>query len=289
MSFLKDLDVNDSINLYKYKGDDLLSKNDISDIKHKEFYNVCFVDLETTGLDYNEDVIIEIGIKTTSFNKDNFKEYFVSRSYESYNDTNKPLDDEVVQLTGITKDMIADKKIDWSIVEEILEFSDVVVAHNAEFDRYFLSKNIDFNVPWACSKADIDWKKRGFLNTKLELLSIWHGFFYESHRAMNDVNATIHLLAHPSYDIYPPVEELIEKSFSPHYQIINKFPYDLRLVNLIKKRRKYKYNPKDKSWRGVFRSERILNEELEWLKKNIYNGYFTGDVEEISPEDKYKY
>ena len=114
MSFLKDLDVNDSINLYKYKGDDLLSENDILDIKYKDFYKVCFVDLETTGLDYNSDVIIEIGIKTISFNKDNFKEYFVSRAYESYNDTDKPLDDEVVQLTGITKDMIADKKNDHS-------------------------------------------------------------------------------------------------------------------------------------------------------------------------------
>ena len=288
MSFLKTLDSNDSIKLYKYRGEDLLTKNDISGFEKKDFINVCFVDLETTGLDYNSDVIIEIGIKTISFNKNNFKEFYVSRAYESYNDTDKPLDPEVVQLTGITKDMICDKKIDWSIVEEILDFSDVAVAHNAEFDRYFLSKNIDFNVSWSCSKADVDWKKRGFLNTKLELLSIWHGFFYESHRAMNDVNATIHLLAHPSYDRYPPIEELVEQSSKSHYQIINKFPYNPKLVNVIKKRRKYKYNPSDKTWRGLFRSKASIDLELEWLKKNIYNGYFTGDIVEISPENKYK-
>ncbi len=288
MSFLKNLDVNDSIKLYKYRGDDLLSENDIPNIDGKDFINVCFVDLETTGLDYNSDVIIEIGIKTISFNKNNFKEFYVSKAYESYNDTDKSLDPEVVQLTGITKDMIQDKEIDWSIVESILQFSDVVVAHNAEFDRYFLSKNVDFNISWSCSKADVDWKKRGFLNTKLELLSIWHGFFYESHRAMNDVNATIHLLAHPSYDKYPPIEELVEQSSKPHYQIVNKFRYNPNLVNMIKKRRKYKYNPSNKTWNGLFRSKKSLDLELEWLKKNIYNGYFKGDIIEIPPVDKYK-
>ena len=164
---------------------------------------MCFVDLETTGLSYSDDEIIEIGVRTLAVNKNNYQDVKAVAEYESYNDTDIEIDEEITQLTGITKEMVQGKAINWNEVQSVLSVSDVIVAHNASFDRHFLEKNIDFKNVWACSKADIDWKERGFLNTKLELLSIWHGFYYDSHRAMNDVNATIHLLLHPSYKNYP--------------------------------------------------------------------------------------
>ena len=288
MGFLKGLDKDNSISLYKFTGQGLELHDDMSLLENKDFVKVSFLDFETTGLDFERDEVIEIGLRTIAVNKNDYREFFAVKEYSSYNDTNLEVDAEITMLTGITKDMIAGKAIDWKEVSEILNVSDVVVAHNASFDRFFLEKNIDFEGVWACSKADIDWKERGFLNTKLELLSIWHGFYYESHRAMNDVDATIHLLLHPSYKTYTPLEELVENSQKTQHLIINKFPYNPAFIKMIKSRGGYRYNPSDKSWRILFKNKEQLDPEIDWLKDNIYNGYFKGEIKEISLFDKYK-
>ena len=288
MGFLKGLDKDNSISLYKFTGQGLELHDDMSLLENKDFVKVSFLDFETTGLDFERDEVIEIGLRTIAVNKNDYREFFAVKEYSSYNDTNLEVDAEITMLTGITKDMISGKAIDWKEVSEILNVSDVVVAHNASFDRFFLEKNIDFEGVWACSKADIDWKERGFLNTKLELLSIWHGFYYESHRAMNDVDATIHLLLHPSYKTYTPLEELVENSQKTQHLIINKFPYNPAFIKMIKSRGGYRYNPSDKSWRILFKNKEQLDPEIDWLKDNIYNGYFKGEIKEISLFDKYK-
>ena len=288
MTFIKDIKKDNSITLYKYTGKDLKISSEESYFNDDNYAKVCVVDLETTGLDFERDQIVEIGLQLIAVNRNDYKEVKNLKEYESYNDTNLEIDEEITQLTGITKQMIEGKSIEWSKVEEIFSSSDIIVAHNALFDRHFLEKNIDFSNVWACSKSDIDWKKRGFLNTKLELLCVWHGFFYDAHRAMNDVAATTHLLIHPSYGGDPPLKELVENSQKKHHLIINRFPYNETFIKLIKKRGGYRYNPKDKSWRILLKEKDLLDLEVEWLQKNIYNGYFQGDVREISLFDKYK-
>ena len=288
MAFLKKLKKEDSITLYKYSGKGLSADNNQALEDGKDYVRVCFVDLETTGLDFAADEIIEIGIKTIAINKADYRDFKAIKAYESYQDTEIEIIPEITQLTGISKDMIVGHSIDWEEVLEILSISDVVVAHNATFDRTFLEKNIEFENVWACSKDDVNWKERGFLNTKLELLSIWHGFYYDSHRAMNDVNATIHLLLHPSYENYPPLEELVKNSQRQQHLIINKFPYNEALIKAIKKRGGYRYNSSDRSWRILIKDDKFLDTEVDWLKKNIYNGYFQGEIKEISLYNKYK-
>ena len=288
MAFLKELKKEDSIKLYKYSGKDLgLAEHEVL-IDEKNYIKVCFVDLETTGLDFAGDEIIEIGIKTIAVNKSDYSDFKAIKAYESYQDTEIEISSEITQLTGISKDMIEGHSIEWRKVEDILGISDIVVAHNASFDRAFLEKNIDFENVWTCSKNDVNWKERGFFNTKLELLSIWHGFYYDSHRAMNDVNATIHLLLHPSYKDFSPLEELVENSQKTHQLIINKFPYNESFIKMLKKRGGYRYNSSDRSWRILIKDSDVLDQEVDWLKKNIYNGYFQGEIKEISLYNKYK-
>ena len=51
MTFLKKLKKEDSITLYKYSGEDLDIERSEALINDENYIKVCFIDLETTGLD----------------------------------------------------------------------------------------------------------------------------------------------------------------------------------------------------------------------------------------------
>ena len=291
MSFIKNINKKeDSIILELYAGEDVQINDDnqLANIdKDSDIIRVCFLDVETTGFDIDKDEIIEVAIKIIECNKLDASNISAVKKYESYNDPGIKINPEITALTGISNDMVEGKSINWDSVKDILSSSQLIVAHNARFDRKFIEKYIITNNIWSCSQNDIDWKKRGFFKQSLEMLCIWHGFYYEAHRAMNDVNATIHLLKHPSYYNNKPIIELIENAKKPHYKIENKFPYNEDYIKLVKER-KYRYNPNNKSWNITFNNEDELNTEKEWLTRNIYNGIFKGIIHLISVFDKYK-
>jgi hypothetical protein len=149
-------------------------------------------------------------------------------------------------------------------------------------DKYFpLSRD----KIWACSIGDIDWLSLGFTKASLELLSIWHGFYYESHRAMNDVDALIHLLSHPSYKKNSPLASLIQNSEIPYYKVIaanSRFE-----TKDILKANSFKWDSKKKFWWKRVGKEDLENER-QWLTKNVYQGYFQGIIEEVALHNKYK-
>ena len=73
MTFIKNI-INDegNVSIYKYKGDDLkkitLTSND-NIYANSERIRICFIDTETTGLNFKNDQIIEIGLKCIEMNK----------------------------------------------------------------------------------------------------------------------------------------------------------------------------------------------------------------------------
>ena len=52
--------------------------------------------------------------------------------------------------------------------------------------------------------------------------------------------------------------------------------------------KKYNWNASNKSWDIFIDNELDTNNEIEWLKEQIYNGRFKGLVELVSPYDRYK-
>lgn len=255
----------------------------------QECISIVFLDTETTGVNRANDKIIELALKIATFEKSSGMIVSIDQVYESFNDPGEEISQEITMLTGISNEMIQDQSIDWAMVDTILKDADIVVAHNASFDRAFVEKHssVSPNKIWACSINDIDWLNRGFSSAKQELLCYWHGFYFEAHRAMNDVDALIHLLTHPSYDIDRPVLELIENSQKPTYIIFaTNFNYDPVKKDIVKAN-KYKWNPDEKIWYKNVTFD-ILESEKEWLTGVIYDFHFEGRVEEINPIDKYK-
>ena len=293
MSYIESIINQDkSIKLTRYEGEDLIIKNDIelSKIdKNSELIRICFLDFETTGLDVEENEVIQIAMKLVEFNKKDGFLINAVKDYDCFNDPGFNIDEKIIQLTGITNKMVEGECIDWEKVIELLSYSQLVVAHNASFDRKFLEKYISSNNVWACSKSDVNWIHRGFMRNSLEVLCAWHGFYYGAHRAMNDVNAMIHLLSYPSYKSNEkPILELIENAKKTHYKIVNIFPYNQDYIKLLKKRGGYRFNQNNKSWNITLNDTVLVDDETKWLTDNIYKGNFRGITEVITIKEKYK-
>lgn len=157
-----------------------------------------FVDVETTGLDAENDEIIEIAIVPFTYALDG-RIIDVGEPFQSFRDPGRPIPPEVVALTGITDAMVTDQTIDLTTLEGMVAPAALVVAHNAAFDRRFIERLCPAfaGKPWACSMTEVDWVAEGFEGLKLAYLAMGAGFFYDRHRAANDCLAAIALLARP--------------------------------------------------------------------------------------------
>ena len=100
-------------------------------------------DLETTGL-YRRDTIIEIGAVRMKQGKE------IDR-FQTFVHPGKKLHPKVVELTGITDDMLKGAPTVAEVLPKFREFvgDSVLVAHNADFDMNFVRR--------ACEQLGIDW------------------------------------------------------------------------------------------------------------------------------------
>lgn len=155
-----------------------------------------YLDTETTGMDADDDEIIELALVPFEFDKAG-NIYRLLPAYNAFQDPGLPIPEIITQITGITDEMVKGQSIDLTQVSKMLSEAVIVVAHNARFDRPFVENLLsDFaDIAWACSIADIEWNKEGFEGVKLEFLAYKFGFFYEGHRATIDCQAGIEILS----------------------------------------------------------------------------------------------
>jgi DNA polymerase-3 subunit epsilon len=258
-------------------------------ISSEKSISVCFLDTETTGVNRLNDQIIELAFKVVKFEEISGKIISIKSEFESFNQPDKEISNQITKLTGINDRMVANKRIDWSKVDDLLKDVDLIVAHNASFDRAFLDKKSEItpNKIWACTIRDIDWLEKGFSNQKQELLCYWHGFYFEAHRAMNDVDALIQLMIHPHYDKDRPILELIRNAKKIVYKVlVTNFSYNEQKKDMIKSRG-YRWNTKDKIWyKEISQDDLVL--EKKYLGQTVYDGEFRGSLEKINLTEKYK-
>lgn len=156
------------------------------------------IDTETTGL--GEDAkIIELGAVAFEFSVDDGRIFRILNAQSWFEDPGEPLSDEVKTVTGITDEMVAGQRIDDAAFLAMLGHAELVIAHNAAFDRPKLERRFPAAAVkhWACSVAEIDWKGEGIGSAKLDYIAYRMGFFFDAHRAVNDCLALVHALAQP--------------------------------------------------------------------------------------------
>ena len=97
---------------------------------HQEY--VVF-DLETTGLSFENDAITEIGAAI-------YKDGRMTQQFQTFVNPNRRLSQKIVDLTGITDDMLRNAPQPEEAIPQFLEFCGdrPLVAHNADFDVSFV-------------------------------------------------------------------------------------------------------------------------------------------------------
>jgi len=231
------------------------------------------VDFETTGLDTSQDEVIEIGMVKFCYSKRGDVTAVVD-TFNSFNQPSKSIPAEVTALTGITDEMVAGQRIDAEAVSSFAADADIVIAHNAQFDRRFAERGwpVFAEKCWACSMREIDWRRHGIDGAKLGYLLAAAGYFHDGHRAVEDCQALLEILASqlPNTN-QTALAALLERSNRPTYRIwAERAPYDFKDVL---KKRGYRWNDgsdtRPKAW-YIDVSEAHRDEELRFLKEIIY-------------------
>jgi len=156
------------------------------------------IDTETTGVDTTKDKIIELGFVAFEYDAGSGNIYRILHTYDGFEDPKEPLSDVVKKLTGIDDAMVKDQQLDDTEINAWLEKSSLIIAHNAGFDRAMLERRLASvkDTAWACTFADIDWQAEDIGSRKLDYIAYQLGYFFDGHRAVNDAQATLHLLSY---------------------------------------------------------------------------------------------
>ncbi|WFU50737.1 3'-5' exonuclease [Sinorhizobium terangae] len=265
----------------------------IVDIPRAGFPRIgVIVDTETTGLDHSKDEIIEIGAVAFTFDDEgNIGD--VTGVYGGLQQPTVPIPPEITRLTGITDQMVAGRMIDVGSLRALLDPADLVIAHNAGFDRPFCEafSSMFSGKAWACSVKEVDWATRGFEGTKLGYLIGQSGYFHDGHRAVDDCFALLEVLAGADGVTEPSAfAELLQTSQRSRVRIFAEHsPFDMK-DHL--KARGYRWSDgsdgRPKSW-WIDIDEEQLAAELAFLKSEIYRWQEADPpVKRLTAFDRYK-
>jgi len=227
-----------------------------------------YLDVETTGMSPH-DRIIELALLVFHYDEQG-RVARVSQAFDAFEDPGRSIPDEIVALTGITDAMVRGQRIDDDEVAALAADADIVVAHNAAFDRPFVESRLHFfrDLPWACSVNDVDWSSAGFRSRKLENLALAKGFFYQAHRAIYDCHVGVRLLSDALFDGGPTA--LADLLVRAHRQSVRLWaegsPFEKK-DDL--KARYYRWNSQARVWWCDLPADRH-QQELEWLAANVY-------------------
>lgn len=229
------------------------------------------IDLETTGLLYKEDGIIEIAAVR-------FRDGVETGYYHTYVNPGREVPERITELTGITREMIEGAPAFADIFQEVLNFigDDVLMAHHISFDYAFLKRAVINHAPsdWVkgtgFEKKGIDTLKlaRAFLPTlesrSLSALCKHYGISIEAHKAEEDARATAQLYL----KLWEEFGNAVDKDAS-----MNKLFHPYPLIYKIKKECPATRAQKERLYRELEKHKIVPEYDVECLTKNEASRY----------------
>jgi len=250
----------------------LVPRDDWGTASTSETKRVIVLDTETTGLDAKSERIIELALLSVLVDTTTGQPVGPVTTYESFEDPGKPIPPAITEITGIDDSMVRGQRIDDARVAELVQAADLIVAHNAGFDRPFVEARLPVFATraWNCSFAGIDWKAQGSGSAKLEFLAHERGWFYDAHRALVDCHALLQVLAAPLKNGQSGLQQLLQGASNTRYKLrATGAPFEAKDAL---KARGYRWDNENRVWWTTLMGQAALQQEVDWLKANAYNG-----------------
>lgn len=172
----------------KYQKNHKSDKRNDDEEKNDKKSEYIIMDIETTGLDYDNDNIIEIGLLKIQDNE-------IKQQYQSFVKIDGSIPVKVTDLTGITQNTInAYGKEEKQVLDEVKAIvgNCIVVGYNIQFDVNFINKlcerhETSFFIKRTKDILRIVKRKLSLSNYKLETVCKHYGLETDGlHRALND-------------------------------------------------------------------------------------------------------
>jgi len=256
------------------------------------------IDTEATGLDTVKDKIIELGFVVFEYDAGSGLIFKILHTYDSFEDPGEPLSDIVKQITGIDDAMLAGQKLDEDGANTWLQKADLIIAHNAAFDRKMLERRLPIvkQANWACTFNDIAWQDEDISSLKLDYIAYKLGFFFDGHRAVNDAQATLHLLskALPNSGtlamsaLLAGARETSQRLFATAAPFDKKDDLKARGYRWLADVTYHQHGKKKKGVWSISVSKADSEAEQQWLTESIYNGKAAQfSFVDLSAKDRY--
>jgi DNA polymerase-3 subunit epsilon len=121
---------------------------------------VAVIDSETTGLRHGVDELICLAIRVLEVERFGGRVVREAGSYLGRHEPRGEMSPEAQLITGLSKASLQGQRFNAREIEVLLEQCELVVSHNAAFDRPFVEDALSrfAELPWACSLSEIDWR-----------------------------------------------------------------------------------------------------------------------------------
>jgi len=192
---------------------------------------VCF-DIETTGLNKKYEVIIEIGAAVLRDGK-------VAETFNTFVSPGRILNPEIIQLTGITDEMLVGAPSQEEALRAFLDFvgDRPLAAHNADFDMGFIAEGCrKYGIPFQKTSVDTLVLAQNLLpelgKYKLDVVAEHLQLpAFNHHRASDDAATVAYML--------PPLFKMLEEQGVRSLQQINPAMTKLRGNGKAKRKPKH--------------------------------------------------
>jgi len=232
---------------------------------------VAIVDVETTGTNFQNDKIIEIGLIIAEYCPHTGQVYRVLEAYDALENPGMPIPAMSTKIHGITDEMVQGESFNSEEIQNLVQDVSLIIAHNATFDRQFLEARFPFfqEKAWACSFSQIPWKEEGFGSAVLEHLLYRARFHFNGHRAVTDCHALLAVLQlelpGSGINAFKKLIDATQMANLKIWALNTPFESKDKLRN-----RQYRWHAEQRTWYKSI-SQHDLDQEVIWLRQEIYD------------------
>jgi len=200
---------------------------------------IAILDTETTGIDHATDTAIEVGLVTMSL-----EPLAITACYSSLIRCDR---NPAESVNRIPADLLAIAPSANEVWDEVLRRTadcNVILAHNAEFDRGFCPEPLRAK-RWICTMDDLAWP-RGAGSKSLVALALAHGVGVSTaHRALTDCLLIAHTLERlPELGVVD-VKAFLRRGLRPKAKFRALVSYE---TNSLAKAAGFRWEPNARMW-----------------------------------------